>query len=73
MAHRSYAIAVGSALERRIEPTFYYKELLRLLDDNAPPSSFEQLAEDAKEAASEGANEIGEAVATAVRLRANFE
>lgn len=73
MANRVVAISVGSALERRLEPAFHYKGLLQLLDQNAPPSSFEQLAEDAREAAGEDAGEIGEAVAMALRLRANFE
>ena len=73
MANRVVTMPVGSSPKRTVEPAFYYRRLLRLLDDNAPPSSFEQLAEDAREAAGEGADEIGEAVATAVRLRANFE
>ncbi|WP_192364869.1 GAF domain-containing protein, partial [Mesorhizobium mediterraneum] len=73
MASRVVAMSVGSALERRLEPAFYYKGLLQLLDQNAPRSSFEQLAEDAREAAGEGAEEIGDAVAMAMRLRANFE
>jgi hypothetical protein len=73
MANRVVALPVGSTSERRIEPSFHYKSLLQLLDQNAPPSSFEQLAEEARKAAIEGAEEIGEAVAMAMRLRANFE
>ena len=73
MANRAVAIPMGSTSERRLEPAFYYKCLLQLLDQNAPPVSFEQLAEDARGAAGEGVEELGEAVAMAMRLRANFE
>jgi GAF domain-containing protein len=73
MADRVVALSVGSALERHLEPGFPYKGLLQLLDQNAPPSSFEQLAEGARDAGGEGAEEIRQAVAMAMRLRANFE
>ncbi len=73
MADRVVALSVGSAPERCFDPGSPYKGLLQLLDQNAPPSSFEQLAQDAREAGGEGAEEIRQAVAMAMRLRANIE
>ena len=57
------------------EAARYYGRLLELLDSNASLSSFEQLAAEAKGVVwdEEFSNPVGEAFATAVRLRENFE
>lgn len=53
----------------------YYRRMLELLDANAPLSSFEQLANAAKGTARDeaSADSMGGAMATALRLRENFE
>lgn len=66
-------VAMPLASKEAFDPASCYGSLLRLLDDDAPLSSFERLAEEARDAAGDGAEEIGKAVATAMRLRSNFE
>ncbi len=58
-----------------VEAARYYRRLLELLDSNAPLSSFELLAAEARSVAwdDEFSDPVGEAFATAVRLRENFE
>jgi len=75
MSARVVGIPVGPHQTRGLEAASYYSRLLQLLDSNAPPSSFDQLAAKAKEAAwgGEFAEAINEAAAVAARLRENFE
>lgn len=69
------ATAIGLRANGGAEAAHYYRRLLELLGSNAPLSSFEQLAGGAKSAVWEDgyAEAIGDAIATAVRLRENFE
>ncbi|NWJ25339.1 GAF domain-containing protein [Rhizobium sp. RM] len=65
----------GHKLSGGTEAAHYYRRLLELLGTNAPLASFEQLSIAAKSVSwEEGVSEaITDAVATAVRLRENFE
>ncbi|MGH6881241.1 helix-turn-helix domain-containing protein [Hypericibacter sp.] len=75
MPDRVVAMPIGISAKNRPELASPYRRLLQLLDDNAPVSSFERLAHEARETA--GSSDLAEAmiadIATAVRLRENFE
>jgi GAF domain-containing protein len=75
MSSRAGAMSTSPRTRGSAEAALYYRRLLELLDSNAPLSSFEQLATEVKDVARGGelADTIGDAVATAVRLRENFE
>lgn len=75
MSSQTGAVPVGQHASGGAEAAHYYRRLLELLGNNAPLSSFEQLASGAKSVVwEEGYPEaIGDAIATAVRLRENFE
>lgn len=75
MSNQAGAVPVDHKRSDGADAAAYYRRLLELLGGNAPLSSFEQLASGAKSVVwEEGyAEAIGDAIATAVRLRENFE
>lgn len=66
------AVPVGLPSEESFEPAYCYQRLLQLLDDDAPLSSFEQLAAEAR-AAGDLPETMKVAFATAMRLRENAD
>lgn len=72
MPSRVVAVPVDLPSEGSFEPAHCYQRLLQLLDDNAPLSSFEQLAAEAR-AAGDLPETMKVAFATAMRLRENAD
>lgn len=75
MSRQADIVPIGQQANGSLEITLYYRRLLELLDGNAPLSSFEQLANTAKGLVRDdaAAESMGDAMATALRLRENFE
>lgn len=75
MSRQADVVPIGHQANASLEIMLYYRRLLELLDGKAPLSSFEQLANAAKSMARDeaAADSMGEAMATALRLRENFE
>lgn len=75
MSGQADVMRIGHKANGGLEVALYYRRLLELLEGNAPLSSFEQLANAAKGMARDegAADSMGDAMATALRLRENFE
>ncbi|WP_312795011.1 helix-turn-helix domain-containing protein [Tianweitania sp.] len=75
MSRHAEIVTIGHKPADNLDIASYYQRMLALLDGNAPLSSFEQLANAAKGTARDeaAADTMGSAMATALRLRENFE